>query len=689
MSSSKHNIYPICFGFRRKFQTTIAEAPPSIKTLFKTYSENGFMTADHLQRFLIEVQGEMDTTKESAQAVLDRIEHRKMDIDAFFKYISGDLNPPLSPTPQVHQDMTAPLSEYFIYTGHNSYLTGNQITSDCSVTPIVESLEKGVRGIELDLWPGSTKDGVEVLHGRTLTTPVGLQECLNSIKENAFSASDYPLVITLEDHLDPNRQKKAAKMLIDTFGKLLFLPGPKCLKELPSPESLKKKILISTKPPKEYIKEQVDDIKTEGLQKIKKSSEEKSWGREVSDSEDDSGTDDKDDDDIEEDHHGRVTKIVFRGLKLLKKLPSSDSFMKRIASTNRSRKGSKETNSYKVTENGTSYTKQPSEEKSSETEDPVLKHGFGSNDKNEHDLTEDYQVEEDPDVEGNTMQQTEEPQYKHLIAIHAGRPKGGIMEALRIDPHKARRISMSEKKLKKTKKDHGPDIIRFTHSNLLRVYPKGTRVNSSNFNPLVGWSHGAQMVAFNMQGYGRSLWLMQGMFRANGSCGYVKKPNILMKVGPNNEVFDPRCTLQPKKILKVHLYMGDGWSSDFRPGYFDRFSPPDFYTKIGIAGVPADSKMKRTEVIKDNWTPIWNGEFEFELSVPELALLRIEVHEHDDMPEKDDFAGQTCLPVWELRTGIRAVPLFNRKGVQYPSVKLLMGFDFIEYTNKDSSIPSL
>ncbi|KAL5721048.1 phosphoinositide phospholipase C [Ranunculus cassubicifolius] len=601
MSSSKHNIYPICFGFRRKFQTTIAEAPPSIKTLFKTYSENGFMTADHLQRFLIEVQGEMDTTKESAQAVLDRIEHRKMDIDAFFKYISGDLNPPLSPTPQVHQDMTAPLSEYFIYTGHNSYLTGNQITSDCSVTPIVESLEKGVRGIELDLWPGSTKDGVEVLHGRTLTTPVGLQECLNSIKENAFSASDYPLVITLEDHLDPNRQKKAAKMLIDTFGKLLFLPGPKCLKELPSPESLKKKILISTKPPKEYIKEQVDDIKTEGLQKIKKSSEEKSWGREVSDSEDDSGTDDK----------------------------------------------------------------------------------------NEHDLTEDYQVEEDPDVEGNTMQQTEEPQYKHLIAIHAGRPKGGIMEALRIDPHKARRISMSEKKLKKTKKDHGPDIIRFTHSNLLRVYPKGTRVNSSNFNPLVGWSHGAQMVAFNMQGYGRSLWLMQGMFRANGSCGYVKKPNILMKVGPNNEVFDPRCTLQPKKILKVHLYMGDGWSSDFRPGYFDRFSPPDFYTKIGIAGVPADSKMKRTEVIKDNWTPIWNGEFEFELSVPELALLRIEVHEHDDMPEKDDFAGQTCLPVWELRTGIRAVPLFNRKGVQYPSVKLLMGFDFIEYTNKDSSIPSL
>jgi hypothetical protein len=42
-------------------------------------------------------------------------------------------------------------------------------------------------------------------------------------------------------------------------------------------------------------------------------------------------------------------------------------------------------------------------------------------------------------------------------------------------------------------------LYRFTQRNILRVYPKGTRVNSSNYNPLIGWMHGAQMVAFNMQ----------------------------------------------------------------------------------------------------------------------------------------------------------------------------------------------
>lgn len=33
----------------------------------------------------------------------------------------------------------------------------------------------------------------------------------------------------------------------------------------------------------------------------------------------------------------------------------------------------------------------------------------------------------------------------------------------------------------------------------MRIYPKGTRVTSSNYKPMIGWMHGAQMVAFNMQ----------------------------------------------------------------------------------------------------------------------------------------------------------------------------------------------
>lgn len=98
--------------------------------------------------------------------------------------------------------------------------------------------------------------------------------------------------------------------------------------------------------------------------------------------------------------------------------------------------------------------------------------------------------------------------------------------------------------------------------------------------------------------------------------------------------------------------------------------------QVGIAGVHADAVMKKTSTIEDNWAPVWDEEFIFPLTVPELAVLRIEVHEYD-VSEKDDFGGQTCLPVPEIRSGIRAVPLFDQKGEKFKSVKLLMRFEFI------------
>lgn len=76
----------------------------------------------------------------------------------------------------------------------------------------------------------------------------------------------------------------------------------------------------------------------------------------------------------------------------------------------------------------------------------------------------------------------------------------------------------------------------------------------------------------------------------------------------------------------------------------------------------------------DNWYPVWDEEFEFPLTVPELALLQIQVKDKDQ--GKGDFAGQTCLPVSELKLGFRSVPLYNRKGDKFKSVKLLLRFQF-------------
>lgn len=47
---------------------------------------------------------------------------------------------------------------------------------------------------------------------RTLTTPVALTKCLESIKKHAFVKSDFPVILTLEDHLTPKLQAKFAEV---------------------------------------------------------------------------------------------------------------------------------------------------------------------------------------------------------------------------------------------------------------------------------------------------------------------------------------------------------------------------------------------------------------------------------------------------------------------------------------------
>ena len=59
---------------------------------------------------------------------------------------------------------------------------------------------------------------------------------------------------------------------------------------------------------------------------------------------------------------------------------------------------------------------------------------------------------------------------------------------------------------------------------MLRVYPRNTRFDSSNLQPLTFWRVGAQMVALNMQTNDIATQLHHALF---SHCGYVLKPENL------------------------------------------------------------------------------------------------------------------------------------------------------------------
>lgn len=110
---SKEGNYGRCWCFRRSYKPGVAKAPAEIKEIFELFSENGMMSVHHLQRFMTVVQGEDDkVTKDEAEAVMEAFnlkDHKQckgLNLEAFFRYLLGDINSPLPCPPKVKKTLS-------------------------------------------------------------------------------------------------------------------------------------------------------------------------------------------------------------------------------------------------------------------------------------------------------------------------------------------------------------------------------------------------------------------------------------------------------------------------------------------------------------------------------------------------------------------------------------------------------
>lgn len=83
-------------------------------------------------------------------------------------------------------------------------------------------------------------------------------------------------------------------------------------------------------------------------------------------------------------------------------------------------------------------------------------------------------------------------------------------------------FSLSESALMEVHKSNPAELFDHNKRYLMRAYPKGTRVSSSNLDPTHFWRTGVQMVALNWQKFDAGVMLNEGMFANTG--GWILKP---------------------------------------------------------------------------------------------------------------------------------------------------------------------
>ena len=103
----------------------------------------------------------------------------------------------------------------------------------------------------VDCWDGGDSYDEEpiIYHGWTMTSKILFKDVIqDAIKKYAFFKSDYPLILSIENHCSIEYQDKMASHLEEILGDMLYQEQvDETLEALPSPEHLKGKVLIKAK----------------------------------------------------------------------------------------------------------------------------------------------------------------------------------------------------------------------------------------------------------------------------------------------------------------------------------------------------------------------------------------------------------------------------------------------------------
>jgi len=567
-----------------------------------------------------------NSEKELSFEVSNSRDEKSLTFSEFCSFLFSPKNEIFEPEKQeIYHDMTRPLSDYFINSSHNTYLLANQLTGESSTKAYINAFARGCRCVELDCWEGEKGEPI-IYHGYTFTSKISFRDVVQTIKDYAFVSSPYPVILSIENHCKEKQQDKMAEIFKEILGDMLYILPVNYQEHerLPSPEHLKYKVLIKDKAKLPNAKkfggefemlDQRSTLEWEDEERYLKSKE--------------------------------VNLITYRII--------------RDGLTSRKNSFFPEGSS----QNLISLSQPPvllPNSMSSHQINLVINSMSQSNYKNLlSGISQSLKMNKSANLDESSvcLDSPEKSQKKKISPILQ---KLLAFYGIKMDLMSPRSIwnvsSIKEPVFEKLTKDHEDQFQDFLRTYLLRLYPAGTRVDSSNYDPMLCFTFGVQMIALNVQTVDLPLLLYMSKFRENGgaNCGYLLKPQYLL----NETQSYIRKFTQIRKIICLEVITGQQLRPENEEDVRDVVDP---YVEVLMRGIPVDEKenvkVYKSQIVNNNgFNPSFNLQCQFKLYCPDMAMIIFKVFDQE-LTKKDVKIGWNAVSVGCLRVGYRTVPLMN------------------------------
>lgn len=610
---------------------------------------------------------------------------REMSRDTFCSFLLSPDNSAYMDNPDmVNHDMTRPLSDYFISSSHNTYLVGNQLVGISTVEGYIRALLNGCRSVELDIYANpESSPGPMITHGGTLTSKLPLRDVCNAIAQFGFLTSPYPIIISAEMHCSYAGQEEVVGILREVFGKMLIRredDDPEFIETLPSPDTLRGKILFKTKNLDLCSRDPTSfDRLTENVT---------------------STTSDSDMEEILTTEH--VKRRTSSRRKEFKEL--TDDFVKfgtnalqRVRSIGRSRRShspnpldhcSQIPVSMSLPSSITSPTPASPDSYAISTPPLVMSPVLGS---------AKFKTKMSPALL-DTLVYTVGVKFRGINKkeIYAPEHMFSLSETV------ANSLLKSISPVGRFVADGGADdtiddggmyrrgsgmyrLVKHCRTRLVRVYPRGTRIVSTNYEPHRFWSAGIQLVALNWQTNDLGYMINHAMFQRNGRAGYVLKPfalrssctNAKERLAKGKQHYFDVTIISAQQLARLKDSSGREIveKTAFNPFVEVSLHRPDWLVSTGVSPYSSQSRginscvnSCRTNVVKNNgFNPVWQENFRIPFEtfgdMMDLVFVRFVVRQEDK--GEDEALGVYCASLANLGRGYRHLPLHDSSLSQY------------------------